>query len=249
MSLCTLPCRRPAEVGLICREHRDQLAELLDPRQCGQVFATPGERRIAASIPNLYAQLSIERPRRDPGPAGPPAFGPSSPGDDATIVLRDPRSRAEPAGPDDVERAPRPPLVVLAQLAERVIAERGAPEVEPRWSVPGLASWLYGCVDWIASQAWVGEAWHELRELSNALRVAAGDPPPGSVGTCRAIVDDEGREDPHGVWRCAVPLYMPEMPPHAPDEPVQLPTLRCGSCGHAYGPQELVRIGRQQEAA
>jgi hypothetical protein len=112
--------------------------------------------------------------------------------------------------------------------------------------VDTLSAWLYGAVGWIAGQEWVWDAWTDLRSVSGALRAALGDTSPASVGTCRAIVDDDGREHPAGPWRCAVPLYVPELPPRAPDEPIQLPTLRCGSCGHTYSGAELIRLGHDQ---
>jgi hypothetical protein len=106
-------------------------------------------------------------------------------------------------------------------------------------------------VGWISGQDWVQDAWTELRAVSGGLRAALGDPPPRAVGTCRATVDDDGHEvdghDPRGRWRCAVPLYMPELAPRPPDEPIrEIPALQCGSCGHRYTGNELVKLGRDQ---
>jgi hypothetical protein len=252
---CVLGCRWDAGIGLICWRHHDRLADLLNPRQTGTRFnpGRPDDPHVHPSIPVLYAQLSAQKGRHGMAEIG-GGFASSSPADDQVLVLRDPRSRAEQAGPDDVEQAPRPPLVVLRSLAARVDrrALDGQRQAGPRQpaSVEGVAEWLHAAVGWIAAQDWVGEAWVELRALSGQLRAALGDPPPQSVGTCRAIVDDDGHEvggqDPRGRWRCAVPLYVPELPPRAPDEPIQLPELRCGGCGHRYTGAALVQLGRDQ---
>lgn len=250
---CALGCRWDAGIGLICWRHHDRLADLLNPRQTGTRFdpGRPDDPHVVPSIPVLYAQLNALRSSQGLSPVGPPAFGPASPGDDHVLVLRDPRSRPEAAGPDDVERAPRPPLVVLCSLAARVDrrALDGQQQAGPRQpaSVQDVAEWLHSAVGWISAQPWVQEAWIDLRTLSGALRAALGDPPPSAVGTCRAAVDDDGHENPAGPWRCAVPLFMPEMPPRAPDEPIRLPELRCSSCGHRYTGAELVQLGHHQQ--
>jgi hypothetical protein len=249
---CAFGCRWDAGVGRICYRHYDRLRDLLNPANTGTGYNPdrPDDPTIHPSIPVMYARLSALRGSAGLSPVGPPAFGPSSPGDDHVLVLRDPRSRAEVAGPDDVERAPRPPLVVLQALAARVDrrALDGQHQAGPRQpaSVHGVALWLHSAVGWISAQDWCGEAWTELRALSGALRAALGDPPPRAVGTCRVIVDDAGHEDPAGPWRCAAPLHAPELPPRAPDEPIQLPQLRCTSCGHVYSGAELIQLGRDQ---
>lgn len=248
--MCLL-CRRAAEVGLICWPHRTLLAELLNPRERGQAFVKPGERRVAPSIPVLYGMLSPERATLGLSRLGDSAFGPRSPGDDDVLVLRDPRSRAAISGPDDRERAPDAPLAVLGRLVSRTFVERGRPEREPDWTVKGLSSYLHAHVDWIAARPWVPGAFTSLRALHASLRAAANDPGPRPVGPCWVLVDDEGRPDPAGAWRCATPLYMPEQPPRGHDEPLQLPAIRCSGCGHHYTGAELVQLGRlvEQEAS
>ena len=248
---CALGDRREARVGLICFQHHDRLADLLDPRNTGSRFNPdrPDDTHVVPSIPVLYAQLTAQKGRHGLAAVGPTGFASSSPADDQVLVLRDPRSSAELLGPDDVDPAPRPPLIVLNGLACRVLLGRGRPETLPPYTVAGLASWLHGALPWIAAQPWVGTAWVDLRALSATLRAALGDPPPRAVGTCRAIVDDDGHENPAGPWRCAVPLHVPELPPRAPDEPIQLPTLRCPSCGHVYSGADLIRLARDQHEA
>lgn len=242
---CALGDKWSADVGLICYRHHDRFVEMLDPRNTGSAFnpARPDDPRVAPSIPVLYRRLSLRRGSVGLAPVGPPAFGPSSPSDDHVIVLRDARSRSAVFGPDDVEHAPRPPVLVLGVLAERL---RARPQ---GWDVAGLSSVLHGSMRRLAEQSWVWEAYRELRAVSGALRAANGDPPSRSIGTCRTLVDDEGREDRTGKWRCAVPLYPPEPVPRAADEPVPLPALRCTSCGHRYTGSELIEIARNPLAA
>jgi hypothetical protein len=242
---CALGCRRIAAVGLVCYEHHDRLVDMLDPRNTGSVFNPdrPEDVRVVASIPVLYRRLSARRAGAGLEPFGPPAFGSASPANDHVLVLRDPRSRWVAFGPDDVEPAPRPPLLVLAAIAGRLNV------TPPRQTVVGLSSRLYGSLSALAARSWVTDAWTELRAVSGALRAANGDPPPSSVGTCRVVVDDEGREDPRGGWRCAVPLYLPELPPRAMDEPFVPPALRCSSCGHRYTGAELVEVAKNPLAA
>src|SRR5688500_15579467 len=244
---CALGCQRSADVGLLCYRDHDRLADMLDPRNVGSASdpERPDDLRVVPSIPVLYAGLWIQRRGSGLAPVGPPAFGPSSPGDDTVIVLRDHRSRPDIIGPDDVERAPRPPLMVLAAVANRL-----GPGMSLRQrSVGGLSSWLHGAVRALAEQSWVPDAYRDLRAVSGALRAAIGDPQPSSIGTCRVIVDNEGREDPAGAWRCAVPLFLPELPPRAPDEPMLPPALYCPSCGHRYTGAELVEIAKNPLAA
>lgn len=244
---CSL-CRRRAELGYLCTPHAAQLAEMLNPRQRGQIFATPGERRVPPSIPVLYGMLSTSRGVHGPMAVGSSAFGPRSPADDSALVLRDPRSRAAISGPDDRERQPDAPLAVLTKWAHRVTNERGAPELGLLYTVPALSSWLYGATDWIAHQDWCTEAYAALQGVHRGLRVVVGDPMPGSIGRCWVLVDDDGQPDEQGRWRCDTRLYMPEQPPRAPDEPIQLPAVRCGGCGWRYTGAELVQLGRELEA-
>lgn len=249
---CVLGCRWDAGIGLICWRHHDRLADLLNPTNRGTTYnhERPEDPHVHPSIPVLYAQLNAQRGRHGMAAIGPSGFASASPADDAVLVLRDPRSRPDITGPDDVERAPRPPLVVLAALAARVDrrALDGQQQAGPRQpaSVEGLAGWLHSAVGWISAQPWVDKAWADLRAVSGCLRAALGDPPPQSVGTCRATVNDDGHENQAGPWRCAVPLFMPELPPRAPDEPIRLPVLRCTSCGHRYSGAELIQLGHDQ---
>ena len=236
---CALGCHRSADVGLLCYVDHDRLRDMLDPRNTGSVYNSnrPGDIRVIASIPVLYRRLSASRGNGGLEPLGPPAFGSSSPADDHVLVLRDPRSSVAVLGPDDVERAPRPPVFVLGAIADRL----GGP---PRYTTMGLSSWLHGAVSVLAAQPWVPEAYTTLRAVSGQLRAALGDPSPSPVGSCRVLVDDEGRETPAGPWRCAAPLFLPELPPRAMDEPMVPPALRCSGCGHRYTGHELVEIAK-----
>lgn len=251
---CVL-CEHRAYEGRLCGRHAVELGRMLDPANTG----TPPEQlrenpeRVLPSIPVLYGWLDAQPVRRDIGSqvsAG--VFGSRPPGDLHIMSLRDPRSRPEGSGPDDHE--PAPPLAVATVLAEIVNrVDRtdidGRLEDRPPKTVAAMSAWLYQRRDWLSTQNWVRDAYQALRALLNQLRGAWGDPAMEPVGTCRQLVDDDGRLQPDGKWRCAWPLYLPEQPPRAMDEPVQLPTLRCSSCGWTYHGTELVQLGREREQA
>lgn len=246
---CTISCRRPATIGLICAWHHDQLADMLHPEQAGDVFVKPGEPRRPPSIPVLYGLLSTHRGVHGIMAVTSTAFGPRSPAHDTALVLRDERSTSRVLGPDDREREPAAPLAVLLELAVRAVRERGAPERRPEGSVVGLSSFLHGQLDWLATRPWIAEVWQQLRAVQTHLREVVGDPAPRPVGRCWVLVGDDGRPDTEGAWRCDTPLYMPEQAPKAPDEPVSLPAVHCTGCGWHYTGVELVQLGRMLDAA
>lgn len=236
-ALCAICARREARVGRVCWRDHDLLRDLLDPRQTGTRWdpARPDDVVTAPSIPVLLGQLDAT-----PGTSGPPvggggsAFGSRPPCDLEVIAIGD--SRSTMLGLVDPQR---PPLVVLRALARRLgIAARQDPVA--------LCASLYAALDRLCRADWVHEAYRELRAISGRLRAADGDRASAPVGTCRALVDDDGHEQPAGRWRCAWPLWLPDLPPRADDEPVTVPSLRCGSCGHRYSGFELVQLGRQQ---
>lgn len=245
MTTTTLPtcalCRHEPRIGLVCWRCHDRLRDLLDPRNEGTTFdpARPDDPYVAPSIPVLLWRLDPAPGTSGPAVGGPSAFGSRPPANLEVIAMRDRRSTM--LGLVDPQR---PPLVIMRALARRLdVAD-----------TPGA---LYGALDRLVRQPWVDEAYRELRALSARLRP---DDTTRPVGTCRALVDDDGNElTPHeaaahlareqAVWRCAWPLYTPDLPPRAPDEPVTLPVLRCGSCGHRYTGSELVELGRQDVAA
>src|SRR5690606_28579557 len=201
-------CRRPATIGLICAWHHDQLADMLHPEQAGDVFVKPGEPRRPPSIPVLYALLSTHRGVHGIMAVGSTSFGPRSPAHDTALVLRDPRSTSAVLGPDDREREPAAPLAVLLELAVRAVRERGAPERRPEGSVAGLASFLHGQLDWLATRPWIAEVWQQLRAVQTHLREVVGDPVPRPVGRCWVLVGGDGRPDPEGAWRRGTALYL-----------------------------------------
>lgn len=254
MSSCVL-CQKQSHYGRICGQHFVALSDYLDPRNEGSVFdpERPADPRTLPSIPALYGWLDAGPVRRDQGsPVTAGVFGSRPPGDLHIMSLRDPRSRATGRGPDDHE--PAPPLAVVTALwaligrVDRADLD-GHLERRPDKTVTAMCGWLYARREWLAHQPWIDQLHTALRQLHNQLRGAWGDPAMKPVGTCRQLVDDHGTLQSDGPWRCAWPLYLPEQPPRAMDEPVQLPSLRCASCGWTYHGPELVRLGREREQA
>lgn len=275
-SACALwSCDRRPRDGRLCQHHRRQLGRMLDPDYVGRPF-DPDDMSAPvdpASISNLYFELDVQYARAGE-PVNSRTFRSTPPGDVALMSLGDPRTQAERGrGGDNWDT--NPPYSVPGTLL-RIIARTdrrtidGDTEVKPRRraSVRVLATWLHLRTDWLVEQEWIEGAYAGLRALHSQLRAATGDPASRPVGTCRQLVDEGGQliregwrpaEDgtssdptsPHygGPWRCAWPLFLPSQAPRAMDEPVQLPSLRCWSCGWSYGPLELVQLGRERENA
>lgn len=252
MPACLIDQHRPATDGHLCAVHFVALSRLLDPDCIG----TPPEQlrenpeRVLPSIPVLYRELDPQYARRELGSqALSSVFGSRPPGNLQVLALRDPRSRVDGAGPDDHE--PNPPLAVFTQLwtivarVDRTDID-GHLEARPSRTVEAASAWLYARRDWLAAQTWIDHAFGLLRALHAQLRGAWGDPATSPVGTCIQLVDDHGHLQADGPWRCAWPLYLPDQTPRAMDEPIQLPSLRCSSCGWTYHGPELVRLGRER---
>ena len=252
---------------LLCTRCRGAWSRMLDPANRGQAWdrARPAEPPRAASIPVLYAELNVRHGSSPDGTAARGVFRSTPPGDVDRMALRDPRSR--PAEQGDAWSVPATLRRLVAACDRRDI--HGHAERKPRAGAHPveLARWLHARLDWLAGQDWAPAVDDALRTLWGQLRAATGDPSPRPVGSCRQLVDGDGRliregwEPPDlgvdeagqpvyaGPWRCAEPLYLPAQAPRAMDEPVQLPGLRCRACGWSYTPLELVRLGRERERA
>lgn len=246
---CVLDAGRPrlAEVGLVCAHHRARLGAMLDPDERGQVFTRPGERPTPPSISVLYELLDATPTVGEKLGGG--VFRSSPPGDERVMGHRDPRSRLGGTGRDDEQDPPWPVLPTLLAIAVRLDVRDidGRRERLPG-TVRGACSWLYGRLDALCGVGWVDGAVHDVQAVHGQLR-ARWDRTPPPFGTCRQLVDDEGRLAPDGAWRCATPLYLPSQAPRGADEPVQLPHVRCRGCGWSYSPLDLVRIGREHGLA
>lgn len=122
---CVIDGDRPRPVDApgsrVCRAHRARLADMLDPAQTGQMFAKPGEHRIAGSIAVLYGGLDAQPARRglDSQAIG-AVFGSTPPGRLDVMVHRDPRSEVGDDGPHDDSNAELPVLSTLVAIARRL---------------------------------------------------------------------------------------------------------------------------------
>jgi hypothetical protein len=141
---CVLDTNRPrlVAVGKVCRNHADQIGELLDPDQRGQIFHKPEDRLILPSIPVLYELLDAT-PRVGEKLGG-GAFRSSPPGDVRIMAHRDLRSRAGGAGrDDDDDDAPWPVLGTLVTIARRLDVRDldNRPVPLPRVTPPPVDQW------------------------------------------------------------------------------------------------------------
>jgi len=159
------------------------------------------------------------------------------------LTHRDTRSRADEVGRDD-DRYPqwsvlRTLLNIGVHLGLRDV--HGSLLPIPR-SVEGAANWLYLRIDELCQAVWVDDAWHDLNVISRQLRSTTGDPAPRRVGECAQRVDEDGRWNENGEYRCATSLYVPPQPLKGADEPVQLPDVQCPTCRWVYKGEELWRL-------
>lgn len=243
---CVLDGDRPraAVVGRLCRSHVDQLADMLDPRQGGQVFAKPGEHPTAPGISVLYGRLDAEPVRRSlDSQVASGAFKSTPPGRLDVMALRD--SRTVPGD------GPWPVLATLHAIAAQLDVRdiNGHPAPIPR-SVEAVCAWLHVRRDTLAQAAWIDDAWHDLRALHRQLLGVHDLNPPRPLGPCWKRVDADGKLTEGGPFECAAPLYLPPQPLKGMDELVVLPgDLRCSACGGHYDRAEIVRVGRQRKAA
>lgn len=238
--ICALHADRQAHVGRLCSPCLTRLDKMLDPANMGSVF----NAALSPSIPVLYGRLDAQ-----PGSTGLSAvsttgFESSPPANLHVLALRDARTRARGGGADDDLRAPNSPLSVLRWSAS-MLGRQCPRGVDPA-DVQAMAAWMHLWLDELAGVELIGDVHAELRRVQVVLRHAqpGGDGGPRPVGHCWVLVDEHGREDEQGAYLCAEPLYAPPGPPRAPDEPVTLPALSCGACGHHYTGMALMQLGR-----
>lgn len=242
---CVLDADRSyaAIVGKVCRWHHERLTEMLDPAQTGQVFARPGERRIAASVAVLYGSLDPQPVRRamDSQALG-GAFGSTPPGRLDIMSLRDRRSGAA----DDANLWSV--LGTLTSIATRLdLRDIDGRPVPVPGTVEGVCTWLHLRLDHLCAAEWVDDAFHDLQVIHRQLRTAAGDPPPRRVGLCDKRVNDDGKLAEDGPWECGKALYLPAQALKGMDEVVTLPeSLRCTGCGWTYTRGELVTLAQRR---
>lgn len=232
---CALHPDRHARIGRLCSPCLTRLDRMLDPANEGSVF----NAALSPSIPVLYGRLDAEPGCSGLGTISGSGFESSPPANMHVLALRDARTRARGAGTDDQPSAPNSPLSVLRWSA-------GMLSGRPLPSVTFAASWLHVRLDELAGVELIGDVHVELRRVQAVLRHAqpGGDGGPRPIGHCWVLVDEHGRADLDGTYVCAEPLYAPPGPPRAPDEPVVVPALSCGACGHHYTGMQLMQLGR-----
>lgn len=112
-------------------------------------------------------------------------------------------------------------------------------------AVTTLCRWLHARIDWICAQPWVDELATDLRDVTAQLRAGHGG---GGrrLGPCPATVDpDTGELDPLSPTLCGAELYSPGSGPRDPG-PLDVPTVRCDTCGARFFGTELLRLARER---
>lgn len=151
-------------------------------------------------------------------------FGSSSPANDTAIHHTD--WRTTPSALDGMGA-----VATIHEWAESVRDERGIDPPE-RMSVFAELHALRHNHAWIICQAWVADYATELREIHSAVRAAANDPVPRSVGRCIQILK-------HG--ECGADVY--ELPDAS--------GVQCSNqaCRRVYTGLDLDRLRIAQEAS
>jgi len=161
-------------------------------------------------------------PARSGSGRGRPGFGSATPVNDAAIHHTD--WRTTPSALDG--------MGAVATVHEWATLLREGRDMPPpaRLSFLGEVEALRVNHSWIVAQDWVGDYARELREIHGAVRAAASDPVPRSVGKCIAI---------HSSGECGADVY--EMPDAS--------GVKCSnsSCGRVYTGVSLIRLQLSNE--
>jgi hypothetical protein len=246
---CQLHPGAPAAVGRhLCWEDIRTVTAALDPDNDGD-----RDTQTPASIPAYWARLDAAPGRGGDDGRRAPGFRSTPPCNLHVVAMRDPRSRPDPRGRDDVSGEPRPVETALANLARGLwdhldLQGPDLPngDVTPG-GVPALAGWLHAHVEQLTAHPDAGAIALFLGQLVEQLRTAAGDPRDRPVGRCIEWI-----RDPHSLEQseCGAPLFLPPPRPGvevASDEPV----LQCRRCRRRYAGRDLIRLrlANEQEAA
>lgn len=252
---CPICGQARAVARTLCLDCCRDVDRMLDPGWTGD-----RDQQIPASIPVLWSRLDPSPSAGDPGGRRAPGFCSTPPLDLHTVVLRDPRSRPDPAvpvwypphprdGKDDWskplrerEGEPRPTERSIISLAESVFEylDVGCTVFgDERFLTGGLAEhcgWLHDRVDEVTALPHADEIYRDLTGLIDDLRGPAGDPADWSIGECNAVI---GRGEHRTL--CGEPLYLPPPQPGRMIPPGQ-PVLRCPSCDKPYRHLDLLRM-------
>lgn len=176
----------------------------------------------------------------DYGSRGAPGFGSRSPASDTVIVMRDHRSSAEAhvwkAGDGRIHReSERPPLSVYGILETEAFNVAELRDMNPpdERTVPGLARWLDGQLDWLTRQEFVREFADTIHELLAQLRPLTGDAR-RPIGVCPNVIDEGPATRP-----CGARLYAP----------LTGDSIRCGACSRTWHRSEWMRLGDLLDAS
>jgi hypothetical protein len=273
-ALCLICNRRARVVGYCCTACVDRISKHLDPANRGTPFdpENPTAPVRPAGIAVLYRELADLQP--DLGESE-HEHADAAEVNEHHIALRDARSKATGPGRDDDGLTGPPSVLATLGDWARVVHEEhldleGRPDRLPRLAlertqahrlygslgvalpephvqaVETLCRWLHARLEWLAAQPWVDELVTDLRRLTAALNAGRGEPGQRPLGRCRVLVDDDGRPCEDGPWMCHEPLFMPPLPPRAPDEEPVPPAMVCNGCGTRVSGLELLEYAREQ---
>lgn len=201
--------KTPAAGILICHGHYRWFTEtLLDIQTTTALlpyFLEPG------STP----ETNETRHRRGIDPAAPIRL--------EVVALLDKRTHART--PDDLT----PVLAVLTAWAQLIRENRNLRKPGKPDTITSTTDTIHRNLDWLATQEFITDLAHELRQIKTALHSAIGDHAPRPVGTCPVVHPDTGE--------CGGKLYQ--------DRYGRM-SVSCTQCGEVWGETELRRLGLMQ---
>ena len=213
VNACVLPHRdpkTPQPQTLICHGHyrwfEHTLLDIQTTTALLPYFLEPG------SAPEDTNQT---RHRRGIDPAAPVRL--------EVIALLDKRTQART--PDDLT----PVLAVLTAWAQLIRDERQLDKPTKPDTITSTSDLIHRHLPWLATQDFISDLAHELRQIKTALHSAIGDHAPRPVGTCPVIHPDTGE--------CGGKLYQ--------DRYGRM-SVSCTTCGEVWGETELRRLGLMQ---
>jgi hypothetical protein len=178
--------------------------------------------RHLGELEDYLPTLSLLKTKGGDGGGRKPGFGSSSPANDTVIHHTD--WRTTPSALDGMGA-----VATVHEWAKQVREDRGL-ECPRTLSVFSELHALRTHHAWIMAQPWVADYAGEVREIHAAVRAAANDPIPRSVGRCIHQLR-------HG--ECGADVY--ELPDAS--------GVKCSTCGRIYTGLDLDRLRVAQEAS